>query len=110
MAATETRYCANCGERISARSRFCPACGARQEDFLVADAEPVAAPPAPTPPAPEPVPPAAAPEPEPAPPEPEPPSARTRRAPSRCASASRGSIPRPESSRGCSWATWPSPV
>lgn len=43
MAGTETRYCANCGERISARSRFCPSCGARQEDFLVADMEPVAA-------------------------------------------------------------------
>jgi hypothetical protein len=65
MAGTETRYCANCGERISARSRFCPACGARQEDFLVSDDEPAAAAP-PPPPEPEP-------EPEPPPtPEPEP--------------------------------------
>jgi hypothetical protein len=37
MAGTETRFCANCGERISVRSRFCPSCGARQEDFLVSD-------------------------------------------------------------------------
>ena len=82
MAGTETRYCANCGERISARSRFCPACGARQEDFLVADPEPVAATPEPAP-AP-PTPPAAPPEPEPepappplppTPPAPEPPRA-----------------------------------
>ena len=58
MAGTETRYCANCGERISVRSRFCPSCGARQEDFLVSDPEPApiaaAEPPAPEPPAPEP--------------------------------------------------------
>jgi hypothetical protein len=40
MAGTETRYCANCGERISARSRFCPSCGARQEDFVVAEVAP----------------------------------------------------------------------
>ena len=59
MAGTETRFCANCGERISVRSRFCPSCGARQEDFLVSDPEPE--PPAPA----EPV--AAA---EPPPPEP----------------------------------------
>jgi hypothetical protein len=68
MAGTETRYCANCGERISARSRFCPSCGARQEDFAVE-------PPAPEPVAPEP--PAAEPvavEPEPRAPEPEPPA------------------------------------
>jgi hypothetical protein len=39
MAGTETRFCANCGERISVRSRFCPSCGARQEDFLVSDPE-----------------------------------------------------------------------
>jgi hypothetical protein len=48
MAGTETRFCANCGERISVRSRFCPSCGARQEDFLVSDpdveAEPTAVP------------------------------------------------------------------
>jgi hypothetical protein len=48
MAGTETRFCANCGERISVRSRFCPSCGARQEDFRVSDpdveAEPVAVP------------------------------------------------------------------
>jgi hypothetical protein len=48
MAGTETRFCANCGERISVRSRFCPSCGARQEDFLVSDpdveGEPVAVP------------------------------------------------------------------
>ncbi|MGZ8633723.1 MAG: zinc ribbon domain-containing protein, partial [Solirubrobacteraceae bacterium] len=74
MAGTETRYCANCGERISARSRFCPACGARQEDFLVADPEPVGAPPEPepTPPEPEPTSPAPEPVPPPAPPPPEP--------------------------------------
>ena len=74
MARTETRYCANCGERISARSRFCPACGARQEDFLVADREPVGAPPepGPTPPEPRPTPPAPEPDPPPAPPPPEP--------------------------------------
>jgi zinc-ribbon domain len=85
MAGTETRYCANCGERISARSRFCPACGARQEDFLVADPAPEpepepapepAPPPPPAPPEPEPEPdpePEPAPEPEPVPePEPEP--------------------------------------
>ncbi|HEX5898052.1 MAG TPA: zinc ribbon domain-containing protein [Solirubrobacteraceae bacterium] len=74
MAGTETRYCANCGERISARSRFCPACGARQEDFLVADPEPVGAPPEPepTPPEPEPTPPAPEAVPPPAPPPPEP--------------------------------------
>jgi len=40
MAGTETRFCANCGERISVRSRFCPSCGARQEDFLVSDPAP----------------------------------------------------------------------
>jgi hypothetical protein len=48
MAGTETRFCANCGERISVRSRFCPSCGARQEDFLVDDpgveAQPAAVP------------------------------------------------------------------
>jgi hypothetical protein len=75
MAGTETRYCANCGERISARSRFCPACGARQEDFSVGDPEPTSAPappePAPAPSDPEPTPPE--PEPAPAPPEPTPP-------------------------------------
>jgi zinc-ribbon domain len=37
LAATETTYCPNCGERISARAKFCPACGARQEDFRVPD-------------------------------------------------------------------------
>ncbi len=71
MAGTETRYCANCGERISARSRFCPSCGAKQEDFAVQPAEPDA--PEPEPPAPELEPVAAAPPPEPPePPEPEP--------------------------------------
>jgi hypothetical protein len=62
MAGTETRYCANCGERISVRSRFCPSCGARQEDFAVGDPAPSAAPPEPPPPplAPPPEPPAAA--------------------------------------------------
>jgi len=46
MAGTETRFCPNCGERISVRSRFCPSCGARQEDFLVSDpgVEPLAVP------------------------------------------------------------------
>jgi hypothetical protein len=59
MAGTETRFCANCGERISVRSRFCPSCGARQEDFLVSDPQPAPAPPdAEEPPA-VPVPPAA---------------------------------------------------
>jgi hypothetical protein len=43
MAGTETRYCPNCGERISVRSRFCASCGARQEDYAVA-AEPRAEP------------------------------------------------------------------
>ena len=121
MAGTETRYCANCGERISARSRFCPACGARQEDFLVGDPEP-------RPSRPRPVPPArgarAATEPEPRRPRRPPPGPRargraragaaarsrrdgarrapSRRAPSRCASASGASIPRPASSPGCS--------
>ncbi len=84
MAGTETRYCANCGERLSVRSRFCPSCGARQEDFLVSDREPAEAPPQPPaaepePPAPEP---AAAEEsraeeaepPAPEPPAPEPPA------------------------------------
>ncbi len=52
MAGTETRFCANCGERISVRSRFCPSCGARQEDFLVSEPEPASEPPAvPEPPA-----------------------------------------------------------
>jgi hypothetical protein len=52
MAGTETRFCANCGERISVRSRFCPSCGARQEDFLVSDPEPAPEPlPVPEPPA-----------------------------------------------------------
>jgi hypothetical protein len=85
MAGTETRFCPNCGERISTRSRFCPSCGARQEDFAVAEpgapeppsaaAAPVAEPeppPAATAPVAEPEPPlpAAA---EPPPPEPPPP-------------------------------------
>ena len=89
MAGTETRYCANCGERISVRSRFCPSCGARQGDFLVSDPEPApiaaAEPPAPELPAPEP--PAAEelraqaaqPEPEPLP-APDPPAAEAPRA------------------------------
>ena len=89
MAGTETRYCANCGERISVRSRFCPSCSARQEDFLVSDPEPApiaaAEPPAPELPAPEP--PAAEelraqaaqPEPEPLP-APDPPAAEAPRA------------------------------
>jgi zinc-ribbon domain len=64
MAGTETRFCPNCGERISTRSRFCPSCGARQEDFAVE-----------TPPAAEPEPAAAAPVAEPPPPEPPPPAA-----------------------------------
>src|SRR5689334_21723410 len=74
MAGTDPRHCPNCGERISARSRFCPSCGARQEDFAVG-AEPEAAAPEPEAAAPEPE--AAAPEPpprpapEPLPPEPE---------------------------------------
>jgi zinc-ribbon domain len=77
MAGTDTRYCANCGERISARSRFCPACGARQEDFLVGDPEPAPPEPAlpeppPPPPPPEPAPPEPPPPPPPPPPEPEP--------------------------------------
>jgi hypothetical protein len=67
MAGTDTRYCANCGERISVRSRFCPSCGARQEDFAVGDPAPSAAPPEPPPP-----PPAPPPEPVVAEPEPEP--------------------------------------
>jgi hypothetical protein len=57
MAGTETRYCPNCGERISVRARFCPSCGARQDDFAVAEAQPpaTAQPPPPTePPTPEP--------------------------------------------------------
>jgi len=32
---TDTIFCPNCGERISARARFCPACGARQDEFRV---------------------------------------------------------------------------
>jgi hypothetical protein len=48
MAGTETRYCPNCGERISVRSRFCASCGARQEDYAVA-AEPRAEPEPPAP-------------------------------------------------------------
>jgi hypothetical protein len=32
----ETIFCPNCGERISARARFCPSCGASQEEFRVA--------------------------------------------------------------------------
>jgi zinc-ribbon domain len=52
MAGTETRFCANCGERISVRSRFCPSCGARQEDFVVSDPAPAREPAAvPDPPA-----------------------------------------------------------
>ncbi len=70
----DTIFCASCGERISALARFCPACGARQDEFRVEPAE--AAPePAPAPPVPEPAPPApepAPPAPEPAPPAPEP--------------------------------------
>jgi zinc-ribbon domain len=60
MAGTETRYCPNCGERISVRSRFCPSCGARQEDYVVAKvaapAEPPRAEPEPAPAAPPPPP------------------------------------------------------
>ncbi|MGI8622348.1 MAG: zinc-ribbon domain-containing protein, partial [Solirubrobacteraceae bacterium] len=58
MAATDTTYCANCGAAISNRARFCPTCGARQEDFAVGEPaapparaseppEPAAVPPAP---------------------------------------------------------------
>ena len=93
MAGTETRFCANCGERISVRSRFCPSCGARQEDFRVSDpdveSEPAAVPEPPAaeelraqeaePEAPAPEPPAAeelrAQEAEPEPPAPNPPAA-----------------------------------
>jgi hypothetical protein len=57
MAGTDTRYCPNCGERISTRSRFCPSCGARQEDFAVAEAPAAEPPPPPEPPADEPPPP-----------------------------------------------------
>jgi hypothetical protein len=31
----DTIFCPNCGERISARARFCPSCGASQEEFHV---------------------------------------------------------------------------
>jgi hypothetical protein len=86
MAGTETRYCANCGERISVRSRFCPSCGARQEDFLVSDPEPAPmaaaeprAPESPAPESPAPEPPAPEP-PAPEPPAPEPAAAEELRA------------------------------
>jgi hypothetical protein len=53
---SETIFCPNCGERISARARFCPSCGAGQEEFRVAPPETVPPPPsepAATPPEPE---------------------------------------------------------
>ena len=31
----DTIFCPNCGERISARARFCPSCGASQDEFRV---------------------------------------------------------------------------
>ncbi len=83
MAATDVMHCANCGTRISNRARFCPVCGARQEDFALP--KPVVPPPAPEPvvppPAPEPVPPPpepVAPPPQPPPPEPAPAAAPPR--------------------------------
>jgi hypothetical protein len=33
--ASDTIFCPNCGERISARSRFCSSCGARQDEYRV---------------------------------------------------------------------------
>ncbi len=69
MSATDAMHCANCGTRISNRARFCPTCGARQEDFALPGSAPPAPRPGPVPPAPLPEP---APEPEPAPPPPEP--------------------------------------
>lgn len=65
---TESTFCPNCGERISARALFCSACGARQDEFEVPeDAEARPAPTFPTEaviravPAPEPKPPPAEP-------------------------------------------------
>jgi hypothetical protein len=36
---SDTIFCPNCGERISGRARFCPSCGANQDEFRVAATE-----------------------------------------------------------------------
>jgi hypothetical protein len=46
----DTIFCPNCGERISARARFCPSCGASQEEYVVPPADDVPKPAAPPPP------------------------------------------------------------
>jgi hypothetical protein len=43
----DTIFCPNCGERISARARFCPSCGASQEEYAV-DTPPKPPPPPPS--------------------------------------------------------------
>jgi hypothetical protein len=45
-----TNFCPNCHERISARARFCPSCGASQEEFAVPPADAAPKPATPPPP------------------------------------------------------------